>query len=115
MQPPVMDDLVLELPDGRVFRAKPVMLMYYHIEEAGLDGTNMAHTMLDAMRAGLGFYHSEEEIYGLMRELSIVDVMNFLSPVLASPEGETEQGNFPDGNLEGLTDSMLTGGSGRNA
>ena len=109
MQPPVLDDRVIEV-NGKEYRAKPVMLMYFHIQTS-LDRGEMqpAHKLHKAMQAAMHFYHSDEEIMELMGELTIAEIMTFLTGPVILPE-EDDSANFTGAPEEGLGDSFLTSG-----
>lgn len=111
MQPPVLDDNIIQI-DGKEYRCRPVMMVFYLVEKATAPETpNAAHGLLEAMKAGMHFYHSDEEIMELMGHLSLPEVIHFLTPPPPEPGHGLDQEFDDETNfLEGafLTDEMLT-------
>ena len=109
MQPPILDDREIEV-NGKVYRAKPVMLMYFYIQMAFDRGEMQpAIKMHQALQSSMHFYHSDEEILELMGELTMPEIVSFLTgPVI--PQEEDDSANFTGPETEELNDDFLTSG-----
>ena len=107
MQPPILNDRVITIGD-KEYRATPVMLVFYHMEDIG--ELNTAHKIHEAMKAGMHFHHTEDEIFDLMGKLTLPEIIEFLS---TPPEGDEEE-NFPESQDADkpaeLTDRFITEG-----
>ena len=107
MQPPILNDRVITV-DGKEYRARPVMLVFYHMEDIGEQ--NAAHKIYEAMKAGMRFYHTEDEVFDLMGKLTLPEIVEFLS---TPPEGDEEENFLESQNSSEppeLTDRLLTEG-----
>ena len=79
MQPPVLDDRTVEI-DGKTYRAKPVMLVFFYLQKSFDKGElQPAVQVHKALQAGMKFYHTDEEIMELMAELTLPEIMTFLT------------------------------------
>ena len=112
MLPPILEPRRLELPDGRVYQAKPVMLMFYHIDLVmeGIQKNQMqVKDLYNAMKSGMHFFHTDEEIWELMGEAYIPEIIDFLmGPVDEEQDGIEESIADDFLGTEELTDAALT-------
>ena len=111
MQPPILDDRTITV-EGKEYRAKPVMLMYYYLQESfDLGEQQPAVKVHQALKAGMRFYHSDEEIMELMGYLTLPEVMTFLTgPMTVDMDTENEESNFTERPVDEFDDSYLTSG-----
>lgn len=117
MTPPFMSDRSMEV-DGKTYTYKPVMLVYYYLEEAQKPGNaNQFIPMLHkAISSGMLYHHTEEEVIELMGKLTAPDIIEWLIKVPDMQEAPAEE-NFPDLEdeigkaneiMEQINDSFLT-------